>query len=103
MVTITPSPRQTEAVYEDIGETRTGLLTVKEVIPEHAEEESPTTIVGLAEAQVATPQGSVLVSIARRIVAFYVSLSGPPMTERDRTNRDIAEARPTKYARFYII
>ena len=39
----------------------------------------------------------VLARIAREVVSFYDWLSGPPMTEQARQNRDLAEAQNTKY------
>ena len=39
-------------------------------------------------------EDNLLVKILRSVVAIYDSLSGPAMTQRERTRRDIAEALP---------
>jgi hypothetical protein len=41
------------------------------------------------------PEG-LLNRIARDVVAVYDWLSGPPMSEQDRVNRALAEARPLR-------
>ncbi len=39
-------------------------------------------------------EDNLLVKMLRSVVGFYDSLSGPAMTQRERTRRDIAEALP---------
>ena len=39
-------------------------------------------------------EDNLLVKMLRSVAAFYDSLSGPAMTQRERTRRDIAEALP---------
>ena len=40
------------------------------------------------------PQNELTHKLAGSVVAFYDWLSGPPMSERDRIQRDIAECHP---------
>ena len=40
------------------------------------------------------PHNAVTHKLAGPVLAFYDWLSGPPMSERDRIQRDIAEAHP---------
>ncbi len=37
---------------------------------------------------------NLMVKMLRSVAAFYDSLSGPAMTQRERTRREIAEAKP---------
>jgi len=40
------------------------------------------------------PQNELTHKLVGPVLAFYDWLSGPPMSERDRVQRDIAEAHP---------
>ena len=40
------------------------------------------------------PQNELTHKLAGSVLAFYAWLSGPPMTERGRIQREIAEAHP---------
>ena len=85
MVTLTtPNRRNTEAPVVDL---ESGVM-------------SPAVVADLLIAKemigsfVPTKEENLLIKMLRSAVAFYDSLSGPAMTQRERNRREIAEVLP---------
>jgi len=107
MVTTSPSYPESSTVYQEPEDSWIALLT--EVQKAEAEEERATTIERLPEVWIPPRKEARLPRIAKRAVAFAASaflyfdwLSEPPMTQRDRVNRDVAKAQYELYARTQI-
>ena len=106
MVTTSPSYPESTTRYQEPEDSRIALLTSVEVQEAEAEEVRATAIEGLPQVWLPPRKEALPARIARRVVAFAASaflyldwLSEPPMTERERVNRDIAKARSEFFAR----
>ena len=109
MVTTSPSYPESTTMYQEPKDSQIALLTPIEFQKAEAEEERATAIEGLPEIWVPAGKEALHARIARRVVAFAASaflyidcLSELPMTDRDRVNRDVANARSELYARYQI-
>ena len=109
MVTTSPSYTESSKVYQEPENSRIALLTPVEVQEAEAEEERATAIEGLPEVWFPPRKEALPARIARRVVAFAASaflyfdwLAQPPMTQRNRVNRDVAKARAELWAHTQI-
>ena len=57
---------------------------------------------GLTEIWILMSKQAILARLARHAVAFCDWLSDPPMTERDRNKRYIAETRAARHRRYLV-
>ena len=94
MVTITnPTTRKPGVVNRETEDDPAAVLAPEQAGTIGQHDELPHVIVELAPALDPQHEESRVSRMARGILSFYDSLSGPAMSERDRMNREMAEAR----------
>ena len=105
MVSTSPYHTESSTAYRELEESRSALLIPEEVTSAQVQEERLTATEDPTEVWVMGRKEARLTRIARRVAAFAASaflyfdwLAEPPMTKRDRVNRDIAKARSELYA-----
>ena len=93
MVTMSPYHTESITAYPELEECGSALLIPEEVTSVQVHEERLTATEDPAEVRVPSRKDALPARIARVFLAFYDWLYGPGTTDRDRMNRDIAEAR----------
>ena len=98
-IMVMTSPYHTASItaFPEIEESRSALLILEEVTSVQVQEERLATTENPIEVWAVPRKDALPARIARGFLAFYVWLSGPPMTHRDRVNEDIARARSQWY------
>ena len=99
MVMTSPYHTASITAYQELVESRSDLLIPEEVTIAHVHEERITATEDPAEVWVPRREEGLLARIVRGFLAIYDWLSEPGMTDRDRVNEDIANARSQWYGR----
>ena len=81
------------STYRELEESRSALLIPTEVTNVQVQEERFTATENPAEVWVPRREEGLLARIVRGFLAIYDWLSGPGMTDRERVNEDLANAR----------
>ncbi len=97
MVMTSPYHTESSTAYPELEESRSTQLIPEEVTIAHVQEERLAATEAPAEVWAVPRKEAIPARIARSFLAFYDWLSGPPMTHRDRVNKDIANARSQWY------
>lgn len=96
MATLTTPKKTTDTEHPNRADGKVGLLTREEVAA--VEAEIAVILAPNTPAVPALPKSKgLLVSLMHPVLALWDEISGPPMTQRERDIRDLAEARHHRY------
>jgi len=94
MATLMMPKKTTEEEHSHPANGKVGLLTREEVAEVEAE---VAAILAPAAAPARLKSKSLLASLMHPMLALWDEISGPPMTQRERNARDLAEASHHRY------